>query len=260
MGPDRFVENLVPDTPRWIDLKGLLHSGRCDIWAEARPADGFVAMSWDFPFAALYGDPRPDLVQAATAAGLAACTRRYPVDEWQLLASPEARAVVESALPGWKRRGIVLHRWAGKRELPPPDADVEISLLPRGLAESELALDAFPAATRQELAVEWVSRRPMAVASVEEQLVTCCYAAFTTESLWDVSIETLELYRRRGLAATCFQYLAAHMADRGKTPAWGADLDNPASLGLAAKLGFVRDATIDGWFEDQKRVLEHSGR
>ena len=37
------------------------------------------------------------------------------------------------------------------------------------------------------------------------------------------------------------------MAERGKTPTWGAMLDNPASLGLAAKLGFVRDAEIDGW-------------
>ena len=37
------------------------------------------------------------------------------------------------------------------------------------------------------------------------------------------------------------------MARLGKTPAWGAMLDNSASMGLAAKLGFVPDAELDGW-------------
>lgn len=28
--------DLVPDEPRWVDLKGLLKSGRCRVWAEDR--------------------------------------------------------------------------------------------------------------------------------------------------------------------------------------------------------------------------------
>jgi GNAT superfamily N-acetyltransferase len=98
--------------------------------------------------------------------------------------------------------------------------------------------------------LEWVSRRPIAVAIIDGRPVTFCYAAFTTERFWDVSVETLEQYRRRGLAAACFLSLAAHMGDSGRNPAWGAMMDNPASLGLASKLGFVPDSTLDGWSED----------
>ena len=62
------LAELLPDEPGWIDLRGLLLSGRCDVWAETDAADGLVARSWDFPFAALYGRPRPELITAATPA------------------------------------------------------------------------------------------------------------------------------------------------------------------------------------------------
>ena len=88
----------------------------------------------------------------------------------------------------------------------------------------------------------------MAAACVGSRVVAYCWAAFTTESQWDVAIETSRPYRRRGLAAACFLTLAPYMSEQGKAPAWGADLDNPGSLGLAAKLGFERVATLDGWF------------
>ena len=120
-------------------------------------------------------------------------------------------------------------------------------LLPEGHRRTGLDFTAFPDASRREYELDWVSRRPMAVALADGRPVSVCYAAFTTETLWDVSVETAEPYRRRGLAAACFRALAAHMGERGKLPTWGAMLDNPASLGLAAKLGFVRAATLDGW-------------
>ena len=52
MGPGDLARYL-PDQPHWIDLRGLLLTGRCDLYAEADPALGFVARSWDFPFAAM---------------------------------------------------------------------------------------------------------------------------------------------------------------------------------------------------------------
>lgn len=238
---------LLPDEPRWIDLRGLLLSGRCDLWGETDPRRGFVAGSWDFPFASLCGRPRPELIAEAAAAGRAACAGRYPVAEWQLLAAHEDRPLVEAALPDWKATGIAMHRWEGTIERADVGAGTEIRLLTDGHCAAGLALDHVPEPSRFEYNLDWVARRPMAVAVADELPVSFCYAAFTTERLWDVSIETLEPYRRRGLAAACFLALAAHMAGRGKIPTWGAMEDNPASLGLAARLGFVRDARLDGW-------------
>ena len=152
-------------------------------------------------------------------------------------------------LNGWRRAGIALHRWRGGVEVPDAEVGAEVLLLPGGHCDTGLDLEGVPEASRREYELDWVSRRPMAVAMVEGRPVSFCYAAFTTETLWDVSVETLTAYRRRGLAGACFLTLQAHMARSGLEPAWGAMLDNPASLGLAAKLGFARDAVIDGWSE-----------
>lgn len=248
--PDlRRLAALVPDEPLWVDLRGLLGTGRCRVWAAADPARGFVAVSRDYPFASLFGRPGAGSIREAVAAGRAAFAGLCPAGEWQLLAALEARDRVEAALPGWRRNGIVLHRWAGFAGAA-SSGHHEIRLLPNGHRGTGLALDHLPAASRREMQLEWVSTRPLAVAVVDSLPVAFCYAAFTTERLWDVSVETLAPYRRRGLAAACFQRLAAYMEQRGKIPAWGAMQDNPASLGLAAKLGFRRDAMLDGWFQE----------
>jgi GNAT superfamily N-acetyltransferase len=243
----RELAGLLPDEPRWIDLRGLLLTGRCDVHAEREPERGFVAVSRDFPFAGLWGSPGPERIGAAAARGRAACAGRETADGWQLLAAPEARPIVASALPGWRRRGILLHRLARPLRRPAAKVDAEVRLLADGHGEVGLELDHLPAATRQELTLEWVAGRPMAVAMAGGRPLSFCYAAFTTERLWDVAIETLEPFRRRGLAAACFLELAAHMERGGRAPTWGAMEDNPASLGLAARLGFVPDAALDGW-------------
>ena len=248
-GLPRELARLLPDEPRWIDLRGLLLAGRCDLWSEETPGRGFVAVSWDFPFAAVHGRPRLELIADAVAAGRAASAGGYPASDWQLLATPDLAPAIGAALPEWRRQGVVIHRLG--RAIEPSDSSpaAEIRLLPRGHRQSGLAFDHVPEPSRHEYTLDWVSRRPMAVAIVDGRAVSFCYAAFTTERWWDVSVETLEPFRRRGLAAACFLTLAEHMAGSDKEPAWGAMLDNPASLGLAARLGFVRDSSLDGWSE-----------
>ena len=247
--PPRELARLLPDEPRWIDLRGLLLSERCELWTEREPARGFVAVSRDFPFAAVHGRPRLELIVDAVAAGRAASAGGYPAGDWQLLAAPDLAPTIGVALPGWRRQGIVIHRLRGALEPPETIPEAEIQLLPDGHRGSGLALDHVPEPSRHEYTLDWVSRRPIAVAVVDGRAVSFCYAAFTTERWWDVSVETLEPLRRRGLAAACFLTLADHMAELGLEPAWGAALDNPASLGLAARLGFVRDSTLEGWSE-----------
>ena len=65
-----------------------------------------------------------------------------------------------------------------------------------------------------------------------------CYAASETETLWDVSIDTLEPWRGRGLARACCELLISHMARHGKSPVWGAVEGNFASMKMAERLGF----------------------
>lgn len=245
--PDpRTLAAELPDEPLWIDLRGLLFSGRCDIDANPQPASGFVARSWDYPFAAMAGRPEAALLAAAVRRGRAAFAD-VPGEEWQLLALPQARAAVAAALPDWRPRRAILHRWPRGSEPADLAVPAEIVLLAAGHQGSAYDLGHVPEASRWELELEWVASRPMAVAVIDRRPVTFCYAAVETESLWDVSIETLGPYRRRGLAGACFAALARHMARRGKVPAWGAMADNPASLGLAAKLGFVPAGEILAW-------------
>ena len=248
-----YLASLLSDEPRWIDLKGLLISRRCDIWSESEPEEGFVARSWDYPIAALHAMPGASLIRQAVEEGRTASQSLFLTDEWQLLAPPSRRATVEAALPGWRRRGVRLFRWEGELERPDLDVDARIDLLPDGHGAVGLSFDHVPATSRHEYNLDWVARRPMAIAIVEGLPVTFCYAAFTTETLWDVSIETIKSYRRRGLAAATFLSLARHMGDHGLIPAWSAMEDNPGSLGLAAKLGFVPDTQIDAWYEGISR-------
>ena len=78
------------------------------------------------------------------------------------------------------------------------------------------------------------------VKMVEIALMILAAAAFLTESLWDVSVDTLEGCRRRGLAGACARALIGLLSSRGLEPVWAAVESNTASLRLAAKLGFER--------------------
>ncbi|MGQ9427658.1 GNAT family N-acetyltransferase [Gilvimarinus sp. F26214L] len=67
------------------------------------------------------------------------------------------------------------------------------------------------------------------------------YVASETESLWDVSIDTIQSHRRRGYAAAAVLYLMRKMRAEGKSAVWGALESNRASASLARRLGFVEN-------------------
>ena len=91
---------------------------------------------------------------------------------------------------------------------------------------------------RRELTVAAL-RGPVVGVRVGGRHVSFCHAEVQTETLWDVSIETLEDHRRQGYAEKAVAHLAEHMLhERNKRPMWGALETNDASLRLAAKLGF----------------------
>jgi RimJ/RimL family protein N-acetyltransferase len=69
--------------------------------------------------------------------------------------------------------------------------------------------------------------------------VSFCYAGSVTETWWDVAIDTLPGYRRKGHAARVASFMIRHMTVKQLKPVWGALEQNPASWRLARRLGFV---------------------
>ncbi len=99
-------------------------------------------------------------------------------------------------------------------------------------------MDHTPAELKEEL-VEAAKYSPVAATCVERLPVSFCYAGSQTESLWDISIDTLAGHRNRGYAALCVAFLIEHFRRQGLAPVWGALESNVPSMKLAAKLGFT---------------------
>ena len=68
------------------------------------------------------------------------------------------------------------------------------------------------------------------------------YVSLETERHGDLSIDTLEAFRRRGLALAALRPVTAELISRGKRPVWGAVESNAASLALASRLGLTERA------------------
>ncbi len=150
-----------------------------------------------------------------------------------VVAPPENEAYVCAALPGWKAVSVTLHLLGDAPQLPHvPAGAVRLFDLPELTAMSWLPPDLL-----SEFRVVY---SPIAASSlVDGRPVSFCYAAARTESLWDISIDTLEGFRNQGHAARCVAFMVERMESRGLQPVWGAEQWNRASLGLAAGFGFV---------------------
>ena len=203
----------------------------------ARTDCSFVVRSIDFPYACAAFEPSAELAAGAQAVGRPG-SKRFKL----LVQEAEAPRWAER-LPGWSREDVVLHRYegSGRTAVPPEGAEIRW-IAPH--TPAVLPLEAAPEDLRAELSLALDLGLPMAAAFVDERPVSFCYAALTTERLWDVAVATLETYRRRGLAGAAFEEVRRHLALRGKQPVWGAMASNQASLGLARRLGFVEDSRL----------------
>jgi GNAT superfamily N-acetyltransferase len=202
----------------------MLLAGRaCVVGQEPGPA--FVAVHAGLDLVGVVGAPSPDAIREAV--GLC---RGAP----EVLAVPEHEAHVAAALAGWAAERATLHTLLAEGRLPPvPPGSVRL------LDAAEVAALDVPEELHEELLDAAREGAEVAASFVEGRPVAFCYAGAETEGLWDVSIDTLEPYRRRGLAARCVAFQVARQRARGRAPVWGAAASNVASLGLAARLGFV---------------------
>ena len=155
--------------------------------------------------------------------------------EFSIVAPVEAESVLATALPRREREPATLFQLPATEagRLTAPD------VVARLLNEREYGqLDNLPPILRGELR-EACRYSPIASAFADDRPVSFCYSGWETESHWDLSIDTLETYRRRGLGMAACICLIRHFAQQGKTAVWGSLESNPASEALAYKLGFT---------------------
>lgn len=223
--PDSLFQRLasaLPDIPKWLETRSLLLSNDCELFGlDEGTGINFIARDPEAREAHVVGWPaREAIVEAASLSK-------------EVVAQFDNQGPVIAALPRWHKESATLHVLGGSPRLPAVRGGA-IRLLARKELES---LAGLPSELKSELeaAARW---SPVAATVVDSRPVSFCYPGSQTESLWDISIDTLEGYRRRGFAASCVAYMITHMRAVGKEPMWGAYESNEASLGLAVKLGF----------------------
>ena len=199
-GRGHVVESQAPDAPSIMSAPSVLLA---------------VVVRWDDPEA------------------LARALARVP-GEFSIVGPAEAEPALAAILPTRPREPATLFH------LPPADA-LRLPPNPRGrlLRLDEYKwLDNLPPILRGELR-DACRYSPIASAFADERPVSFCYSGWETETHWDVSIDTLESYRRRGLGMAACTCLLHHFAQRGKTAVWGSVESNLESACLARKLGFT---------------------
>jgi GNAT superfamily N-acetyltransferase len=214
----------LPDLPRLVETRAMLLSGACEVLGDPQGGN-YVVRSLDKTLAAIVGRPSPAAIRDAA-------TRTDGVD---ILCPEDATGAAGWALPEWNARPAMIHVLGDARAPARPDPPLDVRLVG---GEERVPLGHLPAPLRQEM--EAARRRsPFSVGFAAGVPASFAYAPWQTESLCDVSIDTLEGYRQRGLGSATAWLLIDHMRARGKRPVWGAMEGNVASLRLAARLGFV---------------------
>ena len=206
----------------------MLLSGRCEILACGEEPGDVVVRARPQPLLVVAGRPPLDSLREAVSGspGLV------------VLCDPSLAQEIGRRLSGWRPVAARIHSLSEEEPAPArarPPQNVQIGILPPTEAER---LANLPPALSAELK-DALDGGHVTAAFVDWRPVSFCYPAYETETLWDVSIDTLEPYRRQGLAAACVGFLVDHMRRHSKEPVWGALVENPASLELARRLGFV---------------------
>lgn len=243
----------IPDLPRWIDTRGMLLSGRSVVFAPSGPAEAdMITAVPDAALASVIGRPPLEALRQAVSS---------LAGDLNVLSQMEDADYVAAALAGWRRQRAIIHVLPAA----PPWArgtDTGARIFSRQTAPR---FDHVPEHLRRELldalngrtvsrfvpghlppSTAVVSRVtvPMAAVWADGRPVSFCYPVWQTETLWDVSIETLPAYRGQGLGGRAARTLIRHMRATGRAPVWGALETNTASRGLAARLGFLETAGI----------------
>jgi RimJ/RimL family protein N-acetyltransferase len=234
VNPRTEILREIPDTPRFVDTRAMLQSPHATVLGGASVDEGFVVRLVHGAQSVLAGVGRP--AREAVLSAIDGITAMTPfiaqVDNADYLEAVLRDAVSRPGDPAWRRERVILFLLTTMPALAPLDASVSIRL-----ATKQDALDHLPSGLRFEIA-HALDLAPVGAAFVDGRAAAFCYPCWTTESLWDLSIDTLPEYRQRGLAAQAVRFMIEHLRPSGRQPVWGALESNHASLRLAERLGF----------------------
>jgi RimJ/RimL family protein N-acetyltransferase len=220
--PPSALLDRVPDEPGLVDFRGLLLSGSAHILGDD---NGWLVVDERSPLTCAIGPPGADLLRQV----LNGSSGRY------LIAPGEDAQALAIALPDWKIGGVTLHVQRTPRPRP---ARLPVWTFTRqSTAWPTFDLPHVPARLREELRA--ANERSIVVTTwMDDRPVAFAYAALMTERWFDVSIDTVEPYRRKGAATAAVSTLIDLMRVSGREAVWGADDRNDASLAMAAAMGF----------------------
>jgi hypothetical protein len=258
--PDRLADlaRWVPDLPAWVDVRGALLCGRSTVFTSGRPG-AFAIATPHIPLVCVVGRSAPEMIHTAIA-----YTERRSGETPVLVVDETTICAVAAALPDWRREVAILHTVQSRDADTRHGASAEATRTGRadvrwieagapGVQETfarvpeDLRDELMDAAQHTAIACAWVDGRPVAFA----------YAPWTTERFFDISVDTLEGYRRRGFGEACARALVARLGPTGREPVWGALASNGASRALAARLGFEPVAEIAIFQrEEEDRAVE----
>lgn len=224
--PKQVLLSRLPERARYVEARSMALEDRCETRGAGRPEDPLLVVETSGGgLAILLGAPEQGLLASASA---------DPAIR-SVLIEPEHAAAAAGELPGFSAERAQLF------ELPLSEAEAMPADEPgvRMLSRNDLpSLAHLPEVLREEILR--VFPRAHVAAAFEGGMAASIAYSVETEALWDVSIDTLEAFRGRGLAARTTRWLIGHMARHGKRPIWGAVESNAASLALARRLGFRR--------------------
>lgn len=209
----------LPDLPRWIEARAILLHGCGQVFTSGH--------GW----AVRNERPGGELV-VAIGRPSAECLREALADrpDRSVLCSVDDAEAVGARLPGWTRESAQLFRLAQPDRLLPPDPDVRPLVVSDALTHLEPDLEGEIAVARDE--------RPVFAAFHDGKPVAFAYAYWETESLFDISIDTVPEARRAGHGSRAVSALIRHQRQQEREPVWGAMESNPASAAMARRLGF----------------------
>ena len=215
----------LPDIPRFVETRSMLMNHRGVIYGFDESQSGnYIVCNRQTGLIVVIGTP--------SLASLNEAITQRP-KRGVVLAFADNVSFVGEALSDWLCETAILHLPEGLLTLP----DVPAGAVRFVSRDDIVALKGVPLDLKEELLIE-ADFEQIAATIVDDKPVAFCYAGAITETLWDVSIDTLEGYRHRGYAALSVAFLVQHFKQQGKQPVWGALESNKASLNLAKKLGF----------------------
>jgi GNAT superfamily N-acetyltransferase len=224
VNPDARALAALPDLPRWVEARGLLLSGRGTV-LELEDGCQIVCSPEDRLVVPLTIELSPYLEPAI----------RAHVPDAMVLIQDVMLPAARYHLADWTAEPATLYTLPGENVGQwPPEPWAATQLTGDWLQQADV-----PPRVRDELHAA-LNRSPVWTTSADGRALAFAFAAYQTESWFDISVETLPDARGRGLSRAAAIALILDRHAHGLRPVWGALESNAPSHRMAERLGFRR--------------------